>query len=128
MATTNSDIYINLDRPRKLLFRHKDVSNVCAAAGRPLMELLRDQFVGWPLLLLAGLRFYSPEINPNLLSEMIDTFVQRRRADGVDLPMQEIGDKLGEALDAGGWIKLDRSTEPAGGEGNAPAPAMSPGA
>lgn len=125
----NADgIHILLDRPRKLIFRHKDVSQAClayqqltGASGKGVIDLLQDEMIGWPILLQFGLRYHNSGLKGNDISDLIDAFVKRRRSEGVRLPNQEIGDKLRDALVEDGWLTVERA-EP-GPEGNAPTPA-----
>lgn len=130
MSETN-DIYILLDRPRKLAFRHKDVQAACMAyshaVGMPkqqLLDVLSDEFIGWALLLYHGLRFNNRDIsNPAMVSDLVQAYVQRRKAEGVKLAHKEIGDKLREACVDAGWLTIDVA-EP---EGNEQAPELNPG-
>lgn len=125
----NSDgVYIVLDRPRKLTFRHKDISQAClvyqqtlGASGRSgVVELIQDEMIGWPILLQFGLRFYNADLKSHTISDLIDEYVKRRKKEGVRLPNQEIGDKLRDALVDEGWLAVERADP--GQEGNAPAP------
>lgn len=117
----NSDIYILLDRPRKIEFRFKDLRDAEGASGRSYMDLIGMESFGWSTLLFYGMRRFDAGLNPNLLAEIIETYVKQKRAEGVKLPMKEIGDRLYDALEAGGFVHRDRA-EQAGPEGNAPTP------
>ena len=114
------EFYIVLDRPRKLMFRYKDVGDAVAASGKPLMEMLGDEFSGWRTLLFFGLRYNDSRLQPSDIGSMVDTFIERRLSEGAAAPMNEIGIYLMDALEASGFIKRDRNKD--GDEGNAPAP------
>jgi hypothetical protein len=99
-------VYLTIDKPRKLIFRHKDIRDAVIASGKQITELFGDPFVGWPYLLQAGLRFQDPKFTLDKASELIDLWVDKHKAD--DQPLAGLSDKLQEALEASNFIKIKK--------------------
>ncbi len=99
-------VHIELDKHRKLQYRHQDLRDVVATTGKQVEELLRDPFYGWAHLLQFGLRFQDPKITLNKTSELIDLWVEKHS----DEPnaMDGLGAKLIEALEASNFLKIQR--------------------
>jgi len=107
------------DGRRKLRFRHKDLRDVVTDTGKSVTELLQDPFGGWAHLIQYGLRWGDLKINLDKASELIDLWVETHSHE--DQPLSSLGDKLLEALNASGFIKIKaegQDEKPAGPEGN----------
>lgn len=113
------EFFLTLDKPRKIVFRYRDVQDAVESSGKSLIQLLNDDISGWPHLLLFGLRYHNPNINKSLIAQYLDTFIERKQDEGVESPLQEIGEFLQDALYQCGFVKLERAK---GAAGNAPAP------
>ena len=107
---------------RKLRFNHKDLRDVSKDSGRPIGDLFMDPFGGWPYLLLYGLRWQDLSITLDRCSELIDGW--RDSHESEELPLNSLGEKLLEALNASGFIRIQADAplkddeQPAGELGN----------
>lgn len=93
---------IMLDRPRKLLYRHKDIRDAVNSSGKSIVMLLDDLFGGWPYLLLHGLRHQDTRLTLDDCSEMLDRVAQSGE------PIKTVQDKLIAAIEKTGFIKIQR--------------------
>lgn len=96
---------------RKLRYNHKDLRDVQNAAskdfGRPVTigDLYSDAFTGWPYLLLYGLRWQDLQLSLDKCSELIDGW--RDSHPDEKAPLQSLGEKIIEALNASGFVKIE---------------------
>jgi len=108
-------VRIELDLPRKLRFKHKDLRDVVDATKKPIGDLFMDPFNGWPHLLLYGLRWQDLKLTLDKCSEFIDLWVEQHIDEKT--PMDSLGQKLLDALNASGFIRIQAEgtlTEPEG--------------
>jgi hypothetical protein len=126
MADIVRFVRIELDIPRKLRFRHKDLRDVVEATKKPIGDLFVDPFNGWPYLMLYGLRWQDLKLSLDKCSEFIDLWIENHGDE--QMPMDSLGQKLLDALNASGFVKIvaeGELTEP-GPEGNATPEAATP--
>lgn len=106
---------------RKLRFNHKDLRDVCKDTGKSIGELFTDPFGGWPYLLLYGLRWQDLSLSLDRCSELIDGWRDTHADEKA--PLQSLGQKLLDALNASGFVKIEAEgkleDESGGPEGNA---------
>ena len=127
-AAKQTFVRIQLDLPRKLRFKHKDLRDIVRESGKSIGELFNDPFNGWPYLLLYGLRWQDLKLSLDKASEFIDGWVEEHGDE--KFPMDSLGQVLLDALNASGFIRivaeseLDAPTDDA--EGNAPPEAVTP--
>lgn len=104
-------VLIDLDKPRKLRFRHNDLADLELQSGKGLGELMAGQsFHGIRLLLSYGLRWQDPKMTPSKAGDLAQAWVDKGGA------LDGLLEKILDALRAAGFIK-DSSGE--GDEGNA---------
>jgi hypothetical protein len=106
----NKYVEVLLDRPRRLVFRHKDLRDAVNTSKRSIGDLMGDPFGGWPVLLQHGLRHKDTSLSLDDCSEMIERWVQAGTNDG-QTPVQalrNLSDKLTRALENTGFIKIER--------------------
>ena len=100
---------------RKLRYNHKDLRDLVKDSGQPIGALFQDAFGGWPYLLLYGLRWQDLQLSLDLMSELIDGW-RDAHADE-QYPLNSLGEKLLEAVNASGFVKIEAesplSDEPA---------------
>ena len=104
---------------RKLRFNHKDLRDVCKDTGKSIGELFSDPFSGWPYLMLYGLRWQDLSVSVDRCSELIDGWRDSHPDDKT--PLQSLGQKLIEALNASGFVKIEAESkleDVGGSEGN----------
>lgn len=112
-------VRIDLDQRRKLRYKHKDLRDVVKESGKSIGELFMDPFGGWPYLLLFGLRWQDLKLNLDKASEFIDLWVETHADEKT--PMDSLGQKLLDALNASGFVRIKSEGEldEAPAEGNA---------
>lgn len=91
---------------RKLRFKHKDLRDVVKETGKSVGELFMDPFGGWPYLLLYGLRWQDLKLTVDKCSDFIDTWVDMH-SEAEKMPMDSLGQKLLDALNASGFVKIE---------------------
>jgi hypothetical protein len=112
-------IRIELDQPRKLRFKHRDLRDAVTASGKSIGELYSDAFGGWPYLLLYGLRWQDLGLTLDKCSDFIDTWVDARAATE-KTPLDAMGKLLLDALNATGFVRIEAEGKLGdGAEGNA---------
>lgn len=116
-------VYITLDKPRRLWFRHQDVRDAIQITKTPLLELLNDRFIGYAYLLMFGLRHGDQRLTLNQVSNWIDDYIKREKANGVADPFSEIGLTLMRALDQAGFITIEKTKDDEGDAKNGQSPA-----
>jgi hypothetical protein len=90
---------------RKLRYNHKDLRDLVKDTGRPIGDLFNDAFDGWPHLLLYGLRWQDLQITLDRCSELIDGWRDEHASE--QYPLTSLGEKLLEALNASGFVKIE---------------------
>jgi hypothetical protein len=98
----NKYVEVFLDRPRRLVFRHKDLRDAVNTSKRSIGDLIGDPFGGWPVLLQHGLRHKDTTLSLDDCSEMIERWVQAGQ------PLKDLSDKVIRALENTGFIKIER--------------------
>ena len=110
-------IDIDLDKPRKLRYRHNDLADLEQTSGKGIGDLMSahgQTFHGIRLLLAYGLRWSDPKMTPTIAGTLIDGWMQAGNT------LDALNDKITDALKASGYLKAD--TEEDEGK-NAPAEA-----
>jgi hypothetical protein len=110
-------VLIDLDKKRVLMFRHKELRDLVNDTGKSIGELMSDPFGGWPHVLRYGLRYQDNKVTLDQCSDFIDIWVEAHKDE--PSPMKSLCDKLMEALDASGFIKLTAEGAAESAEGNA---------
>jgi hypothetical protein len=119
MAEREPFVRIELDIRRKLRFKHKDLRDVVKDSGKSIGELFTDPFVGWPYLLLYGLRWQDLKLSLDKCSEFIDGWIDTHSDEKT--PMDSLGQTLLDALNASGFVRIrpEGELDEAPSEGNA---------
>ena len=94
---------------RKLRFNHKDLRDVVKDSGQSIGELFSDPFCGWPYLLQYGLRWQDLSVSLDRCSELIDGW--RDSHSDEKAPLTSLGEKLLEALNASGFIRIEAESK-----------------
>lgn len=108
MSDNVNFVRVDLDpkaQGRKLRYKHRDLRDVVKESGKPIGELFQDAFFGWPYLLLYGLRWQDLQLNLDKCSEFIDYWVEKHADE--KYPMQSLGEKILEALNKSGFVKIE---------------------
>lgn len=95
-------IEVFLDRPRVLLFRHKDLREAVNTSHKTIGDLISDPFGGWPYLLQHGLRHQDTRLTLDDCSGMIERWVDAGKS------LKDLGDVLIEGVEQTGFIKIQR--------------------
>jgi hypothetical protein len=74
-------------------------------SGKSIGELFLDPFVGWPYLMLFGLRWQDLKLSYDKCSEFIDKWLDDHADE--KMPMDSLGQKLLDALNASGFVKIE---------------------
>jgi hypothetical protein len=103
---------------RKLRFNHRDLRDVVKESGKSIGELYADPFLGWPYLLLYGLRWQDLQLSLDKCSELIDGWRDSHADEKT--PLTSMGETLLAALNASGFIKIEAESQldEVGTEGN----------
>ena len=102
-------VLIDLDKPRKLRFRHNDLADLEVQSGKGLAELMSGMsFHGIRLLLLYGLRWQDQKMTVSKAGDLAQAWLDK------GLGIEALVEKLLDALRASGFIKAEEAG--AGGE------------
>lgn len=109
-------VHLDLDKPRKLRFRHNDLADLEVASGKGIAELMSGMsFHGVRLLLCYGLRWQDPKVTPSKAGDLAQAWIDKGRT------LEALVEKILDALRASGFLKTpdgeDAPVEDA--EGNA---------
>ena len=108
-------VLIDLDKPRKLRFRHNDLADLEVASGKGLAELMSGMsFHGIRLLLMYGLRWQDAKMTVSRAGDLAQAWLDK------GLGIEGLVEKLLDGLRASGFIKADESDQGGAedGEGN----------
>lgn len=105
-------VLIDLDKPRKLRFRHNDLADLEVQSGKGLAELMSGMsFHGIRLLLLYGLRWQDQKMTVSKAGDLAQAWLDKGHG------IESLVEKLLDALRASGFVKAeDASDAEAGGE------------
>lgn len=108
-------VHIELDRPRKLRFRHNDLADLEMQSGKGLSELMTSMSMhGIRLLLCYGLRWQdkpNEKMTPTKAGELIDAWMANGKT------FAELTQKMLDGLRASGYLD-DEPADEAATEGN----------
>lgn len=111
-------VHIELDRHRRIRFRHNDLADLEVASGKGVGELMSGQsFHGIRMLLAYGLRWDDNKMTPTKAGQLIDGYMEQGGT------LEEVVDKILDAMRGSGYLK--DATDGKEPEGNAPAEAAS---
>ncbi len=100
--------FTQVDGRRKMRFRQRDLRDVVLLTKRPIGELMGDPFGGWPYLLQHGLRSYDPTLTLDQASDLMDQWIHESDPEGDKTrTLDELGQKLLDALNASGFVRID---------------------
>lgn len=107
-------VHIDLDKPRKLRFRHNDLADLEVTSGKGIAELMSGMsFHGIRLLLCYGLRWQDAKMTPSKAGELAQAWIEK------GLGVEQLVEKILDALRASGFLKANDGDEPAeDAEGN----------
>jgi hypothetical protein len=107
MKRADKGVSLVLDRPRVLKYQHRDLRDAVNTSGKTIVGLLDDVFGGWPYLLQYGLRWKDSRLTLDDCSALIERWIEQ---DGNTL--RGLSDKLIEAVEQTGFIKIQRPDDP----------------
>ncbi len=81
---------------KKLVAKHRHMQSAVDETGKPITDLLKDPFGGYPHLLRALLREQDPTITPKRCSDLIDEYIDAH--EDADDPLSDLGLLIMKAL------------------------------
>ena len=106
-------VLIDLDRPRKLRYRHNDLADLEVVSGKGLGELMSGQsFHGVRLLLQFGLRWQDSKMTLTKAGDCAQAWLDK------GLGLDALIDKILDALRVSGFIKDAPGAQNETGEGD----------
>ena len=106
-------VLIDLDKPRKLRYRHNDLADLEVVSGKGLGELMSGQsFHGVRLLLQFGLRWQDSKMTLTKAGDCAQAWLDK------GLGLDALIDKILDALRVSGFIKDAPGSENETGEGD----------
>lgn len=108
-------IEIELDKTRRLRFRHNDLADLEVASGKGLAELMGGMsFQAIRMLLSYGLRWKDTQMTPFRAGDLIDVWIENGGT------LESLTEKILDALRASGFLADKKAPEePEGDQGNA---------